>query len=76
MKIYVLVGIWQGCLNDVEAYTDRRQAKDARARMLSEYSLTDEDKPDNQHSQDCRWNDENEVHLHEVTLRGRRAGKK
>lgn len=68
MKIYVLIGIWHGCLNDVTAYMDVVQARMARDELLKEYDLTDEDKPDNAHSEECRWNDENEVHLHEVEL--------
>lgn len=73
MKIFVLVGIWKGCLNDVIALNDLDLAKTARDTLLKKYDLTDEDKPENQHSQECRWNDENEIHLHEVELLIRRG---
>ena len=68
MKVFIIIGIWAGCLQDVQAFTDQEKARAQRKVMLKDYGLTDDDKPDNQHSPECRWNDENELHLHEVEM--------
>ena len=73
-KIHVLIGIWQGCLHDVRVYTDIKRARNARDAMLRDYRLSEEDKPDNKHNPECRWNDENELHLHTIKLDMQTAG--
>lgn len=66
-EIYVVIGILAGCLQEIHVFFgNRKAAEDKRDSMLKDYGLTDSDKPNNQHSSDCRWNDENEVHLHEL----------
>lgn len=66
--MYVVIGVWAGCLHDVSVHSTLEKARAQRDSMLKEFGLTDEDKPDNQHNPECRWNDENEVHLHTVGL--------
>jgi hypothetical protein len=68
MQIYVVIGLFGGCLNEEHAFTDRKNALEKRDSMLKEYGLSDADKPDNQHNPDCRWNEENEVHVHTLEV--------
>lgn len=67
-KISVLIGIWGGCLEDIKVVTNPHNAQEVKKQMLKDYNLTEADIPDNAHSKECRWNDENEVHLHEVEI--------
>lgn len=74
MKVYVIIGVWQGCLQDVSIRTRRKEALKKRDALMKQYDLTEDDKPDKApgaHSLDCRWNDEKEVHMHEMNLRVR-----
>jgi len=64
--LYAVVGVRGGCLEDLFLLSDKRQAEKKRDSMLKDYGLTQKDKPDNQHVKSCRWNSENEVHLHEM----------
>lgn len=66
MELYVVVGVWSGCLHDASVHVTLEKAREQRDSMLNEYGLTNEDVPDNQHNPECRWNDENELHLHTV----------
>lgn len=68
--VYLLVGLYGGCLEDLKIFLEETEAKQARDKMLVDYKLTAE--------RDecccakiggiglCRWNDENEVHLHKL----------
>lgn len=66
--IHVVAGVRGGCLQDLFLYTDEEKAKKKRKSILKDYGLSDKDKPDNQHSQECRWNSDNEIHLHTTEL--------
>jgi len=66
MRLYVVVGVWAGCLHDASVHVTVEKAREQRDKMLEGYGLTNEDKPDNQHNPECRWNDENELHLHTI----------
>jgi len=68
LKVHVVAGVFGGCFDYLEVFTDIEKARKALSAQLEAYGLTDEDKPDNQHNQECRWNDENELHLHSVKL--------
>jgi hypothetical protein len=68
MLVHVIAGVLGGCLADIEVFTDINEARKARDILAKTYGLSNKDKPDNQHSQECRWNDENEVHLHSAEL--------
>jgi hypothetical protein len=68
MLVHVVVGVLGGCLADIEVFADINDARKARDGLAKTYGLSNKDKPDNQHSQECRWNDENEIHLHSVEL--------
>lgn len=68
MEVYTVIGIWGGCLNEVSIHSTIGEARISRDARLSGYGLTDEDIPDNQHSPECRWNGENELHLHTVKM--------
>ena len=66
--LHVIVGLRGGCLEDVFLFIDEKKANEKRKSMLKDYELTDKDKPDNAHSRKCRWNSENELHLHQVEV--------
>ena len=68
MEVHIIVGVWKGILQDLEAFIDIKKARGRRSEMLEGYGLTDEDVPDNQHNPECRWNEENELHLHTIEL--------
>ena len=69
--MYVLAAIRAGCLEEIHVFFDNKKAaKNKRDSLLEDYGLTKKDKPDNSHCPDCRWNDENEVHLHTLRALG------
>jgi hypothetical protein len=67
-KIFVVLSVYKGCLDEVSAFRKRSQATARRNELCKDIGLTEKDRPDNAHYRSCRWNDEKEVHLHPVDL--------
>ena len=74
MRIYVLIVISRTYPRGWKATSIRSGRKEAlkkRDELTKSYGLTDEDKPNKApsvHSEDCRWNDDDEVHMHGLDL--------
>ena len=37
MKVHVVVGVWRGCIEDVEVFSDEEKAKKRKAEIDQEY---------------------------------------
>ena len=37
MKVHVVVGVWRGCIQDVEVFSDEEKAKKCKVKIDQEY---------------------------------------
>lgn len=37
MKVHVVVGVWRGCIQDVEVFSDEEKAKECKVKIDQEY---------------------------------------
>ena len=69
--MYVIIGIWHGTLQDVHVRVRKPAAIIVRDRLMKACGLSSRDRSDKKpgiHPAECRWNDENEIHIHESRL--------
>jgi len=42
MKVHVVVGVWRGCIEDVEVFSDEEKAKERKTKIDQEYGHNEE----------------------------------
>ena len=50
MKVWVVVGVWSGCLDTVRVFTDEAVAKRAERRWCRDYGIAKENASESDHS--------------------------
>jgi hypothetical protein len=52
MTVYVVVGVWSGCINEVTAWSDKDKAKQEAERMRNDYGIIAGQEAESDHAVD------------------------